>query len=159
MNFINPKRSQILFNPIYEYALKYYEAELLEEGKQAVKDQALSELRKLYEKLFPIRTKQDLSWDIGARDFIYGITYGLFEDMFLTKGDEARTGRRRVLPEQINFKTVSEIFSRFQIMDGDFEDYGFFSSRDKHSDVLRFVNGVMNNAPNTRACYLQLVHE
>lgn len=159
MNFIKPSCSQIFFNPIYECALKYYEAELLTENKEFVKGEALSELRKLYEQLFPIRTKYDLSWDTGARDFIYGITYGLFEDMFLTRQQEKATGRKRVLPEQINFKTISEIFSRFQIIDSDFEDHGFFSSRDKKSDVLRFVSGIINNAPNTRASYLQLVHE
>jgi len=159
MNFIDPKHSEILFNPIYEHAVKYYEAALSPDEEKAIKDEALSDLRKLYDKLFPIRTRQDVSWDMGAQEFIYGLTYALFEDMFLTRKDEEETGRKRILPEQITCRVISDIFARFYVRRDMFEDGGFFSSRDENDEALRYVTGVMHNAPNTRACFIQLIRQ
>lgn len=156
MDFIHPQNSQILFNPIADIARKYLEAELYPEDKQLLRNEALSELKKLYDKLFPIRSKKDVSWDEGARGFIYGITVGLFEDMLLTRAQEETTRRRRVLPEQINFEAISEVFYKFDCM-STFNDHGFFETRSKDSLVWRYVKGIINDAPNTRACYIQLV--
>lgn len=156
MDFIHPYNSQILFNPIVDIARKYLEAELYPEEKQLIRNEALSELKRLFDKLFPIRSKRDVSWDEGARGFIYGITVGLFEDMLLTKAQEQETKRKRVLPEQINFEAISEVFYKFSCI-GDFKDYGYFESRSKDSLVWRYVKGIINDAPNTRACYIQLV--
>lgn len=156
MDYVHPETSQILFNPIAQLARKYLEAELHPEQKQFIRNEVLADLKKLYDKLFPIRTSKDISWDQGARGFIYGITLGLFEDMSLTQEDEQRTGRRRVLPEQINFEALSEVYSRFEC-GSSFNDMGFFETRSKDSLVWRYVRGIINDAPNTRACYLQLV--
>ena len=156
MDFIHPEFSQILFNPIVDIARQYLEAELYPDEKQSIRNQALADLKKLYDKLFTIRTHNDVSWDEGARGFIYGITLGLFEDMLLTKEQESKTGRRRVLPEQINFETISEVFYHFEYS-GEFDDHGFFTSRDKNDPVWRYVRGIINDAPNTRACYIQLI--
>lgn len=156
MDFIHPEVSQILFNPIVDIARRYLEAELYPEEKQSIRNEALADLKKLFDKLFPIRSKKDVSWDEGARGFIYGITYGLFEDMLLNREQEEKTGRLRVLPEQINFETISEIFYHFDYA-GDFNDHGFFSSRDKNDTVWRYVRGIINDHPNTRACYIQLI--
>lgn len=157
MDFIHPERSQILFNPIADIARKYLEAELYPDRKTLIRNEALAELKKLFDKLFPIRTEKDMSWDEGARAFIYGLAVGLFEDMLLTKEDEKETKRRRVLPEQVNFETISEVFYRFENRNNSFDDYGFFSSRSDDSLTHRYVEGIMHDAPNTRACYLQLV--
>lgn len=156
MDFIHPEYSQILFNPVADVARRYLEAELYPDEKENIRNEALADLKKLYDKLFPIRSDDDISWDEGARGFIYGITLGLFEDMLLTREQEERTGRRRVLPEQINFETVSQIFYRFEYGD-EFEDFGFFSSRDKDDSVWRYVRGIINDHPKTRACYIQLI--
>ncbi|MDE7379640.1 MAG: type IV secretory system conjugative DNA transfer family protein [Clostridia bacterium] len=157
MDFIHPERSQILFNPIADIARKYLEAELHPERTRSIRNEALAELKILFDKLFPVRSPKDASWDEGARGFIYGIVAGLFEDMLLNKEDEKKTGRRRILPEQINFETISEIFFRFENRNNEFNDFGFFDSREKDSIVWRYVRGIMHDAPNTRACYLQLV--
>ena len=157
MDFIHPEKSEILFNPIADIARKYLEAELYPDKKRVIRNEALAELKKLFDKLFPIRSDKDMSWDEGARGFIYGIAVGLFEDMLLTKEQEAKTGRRRILPEQINFETLSEIYARFNVSNHEFEDYGFFSSRADDSLAQRYVRGIINDASNTRACYLQLV--
>lgn len=157
MDFIRPETSQIFFNPIAQIANNYLEAELYPHEMQRRRNEALSDLKKLFDKLFPIRSERDISWDEGARGFIYGITVGLFEDMLLNKEQEKKTGRRRVLPQQINFETISEIFYRFDYSSDGFEDFGFFSSRDKDDLVWRYVRGIMNDAPNTRACYIQLI--
>lgn len=157
MDYIHPERSQILFNPITDIARKYLEAELNPKDKKLIRNEALAELKKLYDKLFPVRSTKDASWDEGARGFIYGITVGLFEDMLLTREDEGKTHRRRILPEQINFETISDVFYRFETGSRDFEDFGFFSSRAKDSLCWRYVRGIINDAPNTRACYIQLV--
>ncbi len=156
MDFIHPERSQILFNPITDIAKKYQKAELNPEEADSIRGEALSELKILFDKLFPVRSTKDISWDEGARGFIYGIAVGLFEDMFLTRETERRTGRKRVLPSQINFEAISEVFSRFDCA-GKFEDYGFFSRRESDSMVWRYVRGIMHDAPTTRQCYLQLV--
>ena len=156
MDFIHPKNSEILFNPIADMARRYLEAELYPEEKLCIRNEALADLKKLFDKLFPVRSKNDVSWDEGARGFIYGITVALFEDMLLNKEQEAKTGRRRVLPEQINFETISEVFYNFEYS-GEFDDKGFFTSRDKNDLVWRYVRGIMNDAPNTRACYVQLI--
>lgn len=156
MDFIHPELSQIFFNPITSIARVYLEAELYPDEKQKRRNEALSDLKKLFDKLFPIRSEKDVSWDEGARGFIYGITLGLFEDMLLNKEQEAKTGRRRVLPEQINFEAISEVFYSFDYSDG-FEDKGFFTSREQTDLVWRYVRGIMNDAPNTRACYIQLI--
>ncbi len=156
MDFIHPEYSQILFNPVADVARRYLEAELYPDEKENIRNEALADLKKLYDKLFPIRSDDDISWDEGARGFIYGITLGLFKDMLLTREQEARTGRRRVLPEQINFETISQIFYRFEYGD-EFEDFGFFSSRDKDDSVWRYVRGIINDHPKTRACYIQLI--
>lgn len=157
MDFIHPNNSEILFNPIVDIARKYLEAELNPEEKQLIRNEALSELKVLFDKLFPIRSDKDISWDEGARGFIYGITVGLFEDMLITKPQEGQIKRRRVLPEQINFEAISEVFYKFNYTGNRFDDLGFFKSRDADSLVWRYVKGIINDAPNTRACYLQLV--
>lgn len=157
MDFIHPERSQILFNPVASLARKYLEAELYPETKHLIRNEVLADLKKLFDKLFPIRSQKDVSWDEGARGFIYGITLGLFEDMLLNKEQEAKTGRRRILPEQINFEAISEVFYRFENSNSGFEDFGFFETRGNDSLSLRYVRGIMNDAPNTRACYIQLV--
>lgn len=157
MDFIHPDRSEILFNPIADLARKYLEAELYPDMKKYMRNEVFAELKKLFDKLFPVRTSKDVSWDEGARGFIYGITVGLFEDMLLTKEDEKKTGRRRILPEQINFEAISEVFYHFENRSSEFDDFGFFESREASSLTWRYVRGIMHDAPNTRACYLQLV--
>lgn len=157
MDFIRPERSEILFNPIADLARKYLEAELYPEDARYIRNEVFAELKKLFDKLFPVRTSKDVSWDEGARSFIYGITVGLFEDMLLNKEEEKKTGRRRILPDQINFESISEVFYHFENRNSEFNDYGFFESRDASSLTWRYVRGIMHDAPNTRACYLQLV--
>lgn len=157
MDYIHPERSQILFNPIATLARRYLEAEVYPDKKHLIRNEVLADLKKLFDKLFPIRSQKDVSWDEGARGFIYGITVGLFEDMLLNKEQESKTGRRRILPEQINFEAISEVFYHCDNSSSGFEDYGFFESRDKDSLCLRYVRGIMNDASNTRACYIQLV--
>lgn len=156
MDFIRPETSQILFNPIAEIAHRYREAELYPERTRQLRNEALSDLKKLFDQLFPVRSEKDQSWDEGARGFIYGIAVGLFEDMLLSKEQEEKTCRRRVLPEQINLEAISEVFYRFSYAD-DFDDRGFFTSRADNDLVWRYVRGIMHDARNTRACYLQLV--
>lgn len=156
MDFIHPEVSQILFNPIVDIARQYLEAELYPEEKQSIRNESLADLKKLFDKFFPIRSKNDICWDEGARTFIYGIAYALFEDMLLTKEEEKKTGRRRVLPEQINFEAISETFYHFDYGD-DFDDRGFFSTRDDNDPVWRYVRGIINDSPKTRACYVQLI--
>lgn len=125
MDFICPEVSEVLFNPIASIARAYRDAELFPGEEQRRRDEALSELKRLFDTLFPIRSEKDMNWDEGARGFIYGIAVGLFEDMLLTKEQEEKTGRRRVLPDQINFEAISEVFYSFEYSD-EFHDHGFF---------------------------------
>lgn len=159
MDFIRPERSQIFFNPLFELAEKYLKSEECPEKSRSIKNEVLADLKKLFDKLFPLKSTQDVSWDEGARGFIYGIALGLFEDMFLTPEQERATGRKKVLPGQINFEALSDIFSCFEYGRDSFDDCGFFRTREKSSPVLRYVRGIIDDAPTTRACYLQIVDQ
>ncbi|MDE7329834.1 MAG: type IV secretory system conjugative DNA transfer family protein [Clostridia bacterium] len=159
MDFIHPERSQILFNPFTEIAKKYLEAELYPDKKTYMRNEALADLKKLFDKFFPLKSKNDIVWDEGAKGFIYGIVLGLLEDMLLTREQENKTKRRRVLPEQINFEAMSEVFGKFTYDNSGFEDKGFFRSRDKSSATWQYVRGIMDNAPTTRACFMHMIEQ
>lgn len=160
MDFTHPDRSQIFFNPLTDIAKRYRNAELYPECKKVMRDAALADLRILFNKLFPI-CSENKSWESGAQGFIYGIALGLLEDMLLNQDQEARTGRRRVLPEQINLEAISEVFYNFSYSNtsGRFDDCNFFSSRPESDIVWRYVYGIINNAPTTRACYMQIIED
>ncbi len=158
MDFIHPARSQVFFNPFYSLALQYRDAELSED-RDRIREDILSETRKVLDQYFRIESERDPTWEQGAISFIFGMIVGLFEDLTLTKKEELATGRKRVLPEQVNFASLARIFHSFSYDSGGFGDRGFFSSRSPSSHTGMYVRGIIRNAPNTRACYMQIVEK
>ena len=79
------------------------------------------------------------------------------------KGGEVKIVFEGVMTDtevKINGKSAGPVhqggFYRFSYAD-DFDDRGFFTSRADNDLVWRYVRGIMHDARNTRACYLQLV--
>lgn len=158
MDFIHPERSQVFFNPFYPLAVQYRNAELSNE-KERIREDILTETRKVLDQYFRIECERDPTWEKGALSFIFGMIVGLFEDLILTKEEENLTGRSRVLPEQVNFASLARIFHHFSYDSDGFYDSGFFSSRNCSSRTGMYVRGIIHNAPNTRACYMQFVEK
>ena len=158
MDFIHPERSQVFFNPFYPLAVQYRDAELSEE-KERIREDVLTEAKKILDQYFRIECERDPTWEQGAISFIFGMIVGLFEDLMLTKEEERTTRRRRVLPEQVNFASLARIFHAFSYDSDGFYDGGFFSSRSDSSRTGLYVRGIMQNAPSTRASYLQFVEK
>lgn len=158
MDFIHPERSQVFFNPFYLLAVQYRDAELSDD-KERIREDILTETKKILDQYFRIECERDPTWEQGAISFIFGMIVGLFEDMMLTKTQERITGRKRVLPEQINFASLARIFHAFSYDSDGFYDGGFFSSRSSSSCTGMHVRGIIQNAPNTRASYLQIVEK
>ena len=158
MDFIHPERSQVFFNPFYPLAVRYRDAELSED-KDRLREDVLTETRKILEQYFRIECERDPTWEQGAISFIFGMIVGLYEDLMLTKDQEIRTKRCRVLPEQVNFASLARIFLQFSYDSDGFHDKGFFSTRSTSSRTHMYVRGLVQNAPNTRACYLQFVEK
>lgn len=158
MDFIHPEHSQVFFNPFYSLAVQYREAELSEE-KELIREDILVELKKIFDQYFKVEYHADPTWEQGAEMFIYGMLIGLLEDMLLTKEQEKRTGRKRVIPDQVNFANLSKIFRKFSYDGNGFYDRGFFSTRDQSSKTWDYVNAMINTAPNTRACFMQFVEK
>ncbi len=158
MDFIRPTCSEVFFNPFYPLAVRYRDAELSED-RDILREDVLTETRKVLDQYFIVEATKDPTWEQQAKMFIFGMIVGLFEDLTLTKEQERATGRKRVLPEQINFGSIARIFRKFSYDNSGFYDCGFFSTRDHSSRTHSYVRGVTQNAPNTRACYLQFVEK
>lgn len=158
MDFVHPERSQVFFNPFYPLAVQYRDAELSED-KELIRADVLTETKKVLDQYFRIECERDPTWEQGAISFIFGMLVGLFEDMMLTKEQEKATGRKRVLPEQINFASLARIFHAFSYDYDGFNDGGFFSSRSISSNTGMHVRGIIQNAPNTRASYMQIIEK
>ena len=158
MDFIHPSCSQVFFNPFYPLAVQYRDAELSDD-KERIREDVLTETKKVLDQYFRIECQRDPTWEQGAISFIFGMIVGLFEDMMLTKEQERITGRRRVLPEQVNFASLARIFHTFDYDSDGLRDGGFFSSRSDSSNTGMHVRGIIQNAPNTRASYLQFVEK
>lgn len=158
MDFIHPLRSQVFFNPFYPLAVQYRDAELSDE-KDRIREDILTETRKVLDQYFRVECERDPTWEQGAISFIFGMIIGLFEDLMLTKQEEIKTGRKRVLPEQVNFASLARIFHHFSYDGSGFYDQGFFTSRDSSSRTGMHVRGIMQDAPNTRACFMQFIEK
>lgn len=158
MDFIHPERSQVFFNPFYPLAVQYRDAELSED-KERIREDVLTETKKVLDQYFRVECERDPTWEQGAISFIFGMIVGLFEDMLLTKEEERATERKRVLPEQINFSSLARIFHAFSYDNNGFYDGGFFSSREDSSSTGMHVRGIIQNAPNTRASYMQIIEK
>ena len=82
----------------------------------------------------------------------------LFEDLTLTSSQEKKLKRKKTLPHQINFNTLSRILTSFS-WERSFSDHGFLSKRDRESLAYKFSKMVRDNASNTRANYMGFVQK
>lgn len=157
VNYMQPQYSQVKINPLAALARKWLKAESEPESvKRLMRDVIATEIAKFLDVTCVVKSVKDPTWEETARNFIFAIIMGLFEDLTLTPDEEKRTGRSRTYPEQITFTTVSRIFYSFT-WDRRLEDHGFLSSRRPESRAYQNSKSIINNAPNTRANYMQFV--
>lgn len=158
LNILDPKHTTEFWNPFTELAKSWLEAESKRNKKQ-LRDEIISDMKKLFEQLCPVESMKDPSWERTARSFIMGIVLGLMEDLTLSEAESRRTGRIRTTPEMIGFETIIKIYNSFhwESRGSTFDDGGFFTTRDKLSLACSYAYSVIHNADITRANYLGFV--
>lgn len=156
-DYMQPEHSNVKIGPLTKFARQWLAAEkLCDAEKRIVRDNIVTEITKFLEITCVIKSVKDPTWEETARSFILAIIMGLIEDLTLSDAEAKRTKRERTYPEQVNFDTVSRIFYSFS-WDRSMCDNGFLTSRSRDSLAYRHSKSVLNNAPNTRANYLQFV--
>lgn len=157
VNYMQPQYSHVKINPLAALARKWLKAESEPESvKRLLRDMIATEIAKFLDVTCVVKSVKDPTWEETARNFIFAIIMGLFEDLTLTPEEEKRTKRSRTYPEQITFTTVSRIFYSFD-WDRKLDDNGFLSARNPESRAYQNSKSIINNAPNTRANYMQFV--
>ena len=158
-NFMQPEHSMVRLNPFVPLAELWLSVEKKDaRTAKIVRDYIITEVRKFVDCAFEIKSEKDPTWEETAKDFIFAMVLGLFEDLTLTPAQEKKHKRKKSLPNQINFDTVARIFNSFS-WDRCFSDHGFLSKRDPDSPAYKFSKVVRDNASNTRANYMGFVQK
>ena len=156
LNLMNPDASTVFVNPFEVWANEWIESKRLDKKEEKRKD-ITSALRKYIETIFPIpKTEKDSSWYVVARNFIFALVLGCFEDLDLPSTPTKKQRRRKLYPQQINWFTLVSIFESFAWGESyrGFNDRGFFTSRDKKkSQAYKYAKTILDNAGSTRANY------
>lgn len=143
INFLDPKHSTAFFNPFTDLAYEWINAENMP-NKEEIRSNIEGEIEKICEILYPINNSKDESWDMTGRSLVQAIFQGCFEDLNLDPITCAKTGRSRVEPEMINFKTVERIFHSITYDRLGVHDNGFFSSRDVTSKAYTMTYSILD---------------
>lgn len=157
-NFLEPAHTMVYLNPFTDLGYEWLNS-ARKKNKKAIRDNIVSELKKVYEILYPVESDKDKSWERTGRSFLLGEGLGLFEDLTLTDEQVQKTGRQRTTPEMINFETLIKVYNSFKWSDRgySFDDGGFLSTRRKNSLARTYTYSIISNASNTRANYLGFV--
>lgn len=160
-NYLSPECSLAYINPFQTWAEEWLSAEK-NENKTNIRNSLISKIRKYLDTIFVIPENcKDDSWYDTARNFIYAIVLGLYEDLTISPKMVKKTKRKKVLPEQINWTSVLKIFYSFSWGDSyrqSFMDGGYFESRDhKSSMAYAYAKSTIHNAKNTLANYMGFV--
>ena len=119
--------------------------------RQELIDYAENDLREIAQVLCPIESKQDASWEMGARDFIYGVLLAMLEDTQIPELNLTR--------DKFNFYNLAKIAN---YKDNDPDDpyqtlRAYFMGRPQTSKALSLASTCINNAPNTIRSYMGIV--
>lgn len=158
-NFMQPEHSTVRLNPFVPLAEMWISAEKMHSQEaRRTRDHVITEVRKLVDCAFQVKSERDPIWEETAKDFIFAMLMALFEDLTLTSSQEKKLKRKKTLPHQINFNTLSRILTSFS-WERSFSDHGFLSKRDRESLAYKFSKMVRDNASNTRANYMGFVQK
>ena len=117
--------------------------------KQILLAEAENELREIVATIVTIESKNDATWENGARDFLFGLTLAMLEDSL----EPEKTGMTR---DKFNFYNLTKM-ALFKDPDPD-NPFGtlreYCNGRDKLSKVPSLTGVVVNNAPNTSKSYM-----
>lgn len=163
LNFSRPEYSMVRLNPLMEYVEAYIIASKIKNDikRREAQEKAIGLLDDYLQELFPSQSQKDRSWEDTARSYIKALCVGLLEDVVLDDAELKKCGRPRVLPHQVTFKAVFDIFNTF-ISDNrssKINDNGFFSSRPNNSLAKMLAKSVNDNAITTRQNYFGFVSE
>lgn len=157
LNILDPHHTTVFYNPLAMFAEQWLDAEHKKE-KKIIRNRIVSDLKRLFEQLYPIESARDPSWERTARTFIMGVCLGLMEDLTLSDKESKRTGRVRTTPEMVNFETLRKVYDSFKWSGrASLQDGGFLSTRRKSSLAYTYTYSVINNADTTRSNYLGFV--
>lgn len=161
INFQDPERTEMFFNPLENMTRHYMEAEgKSPEERKREEDAVWAELDTLMTFLFPEKFagNSDLTWHYASIDIISAIIIGLMEDTrdVSFRGDSAGI-RRKISPKEVTLKRVADILSCFTPESGidNWGDMKFFASRPQSSLAKKKVMYVLRcEARSTKSCYL-----
>ncbi len=159
LNILDPQHTTEYYNPFGVYAEQWLAAEH-KRDKKAIRNRIISDLKRLFEQLFPVESQKDPSWEKTAANFILGLVLALLEDLTLSEKESQRTGRMRTTPAMVNFETLRKVYGSFKWSAGrgsSFDDGGFLSTRRKSSLAYTYTYSVVNNADSTRSNYMGFV--
>ncbi len=157
---VNPKDLKLKIiakeynNEWYEFeGIAYPNQEVLKDEiaarKQILLAEAENELREIVATIVTIESKNDATWENGARDFLFGLLLAMLEDSLQPE----KTGMTR---EKFNFYNLAKM-ALFKDPDPD-NPFGtlreYCNGRDKLSKVQSLTGVVVNNAPNTSKSYM-----
>ena len=134
------------------YATKSLLENDLRTKRQELEGMAYEELTDIASVLCPIESKNDPTWDMGARSFVNGILIAMLEDSI---NPDLKMKR-----ENFIFYNVNKIASyRDADPDNKLETMrNYFYGRPKLSKALEMANTVVNNSPKTADNYLGIVN-
>ncbi len=163
LNFSNPSCTGVYYNPLYVYAERYVKSFDLPKEKRIEEQNVLfSDLQKLIASSFPIVT-DDPSWSIGANGLIEAIIIGLIQDCSLEYLKSSpiyneRGIRKKLTPQEVNFKKVEEVFNEFSWTTdgGAFGDKNFFSERKDKYARKKAQTALGATSAGTRSSYLSV---
>lgn len=155
VNFMQPEFSMATINPFVPFALKWIEYS--ESNDEVGKKEVVTSIRKYVDTLFISKSQKDPTWEETAKSFLFGMIMALIEDLTLSEEEEKKFGRKKTIPEQINFDNLSKIFYSFEWDSRKFKDHGFLTKRTKSSLSYQNTKAVIENAQNTRSNYMQFV--
>lgn len=158
LNILDPHHTTVFYNPLAMFAEQWLEAEHKKE-KKTIRNRIVSDLKRLFEQLYPVESARDPSWERTARTFIMGVCLGLMEDLTISDKESKRTGRTRTTPEMVSFETLRKVYDSFKWSGRgiSLQDGGFLSTRRKSSLAYTYTYSVINNADTTRSNYLGFV--
>lgn len=166
LNFTQPNHTSVYYNPLCVYAERYVKSFSFGPTKRKTEQEAIFvDLQKLIDATFPIPNANDVSWHLGARSLIEGIIIGCIcdcSDEYLRTSPIIKTRglRKKLAPQDVNFKTVWDIFLRLQwITEGvSWGDSGFFTERKDELAKSKAQSVLGTTANGTRSSFLSVVN-
>jgi len=161
INFRDPYRTHVYWNPFEKIAARYAAADALPPSeKNKERSLALADLQTKVESFFPSLSKTQEDWSLGARSFLSAVFSGLVEDCSADFVIMKKSILRKPLkPKDVTFKKAIEIINYFSFTSDSDMDKGFFTSRLLSSPARQNAAVVLESTSmNTRTGYTGIIN-